>query len=55
MTLIREELETHHIASEELPWVPFTALTNEVSLNNKTSIERYAGYCAERDITRFPS
>lgn len=55
MTLIREELETHYIVSEELPWVPFTALTDEVSLDNKTSIERYAGDCAERAITRFPS
>jgi quercetin dioxygenase-like cupin family protein len=31
-TLITDEIETNYIDSEELPWVPFTPLTDQVQL-----------------------
>jgi len=32
VTLIRSEIETNYLASEDLPWVPFTPLSDEVHL-----------------------
>lgn len=32
MPLITEEIETNYVSSKDLPWVPFTPLTDEVTL-----------------------